>query len=453
MSLGIMGFITSARQESELTDELEMQMLSRAQALAASLEEDPDYHLNRKTAVIEVPGADIQIPLTAVYIDSGKRPHNLTDLEISDSTQASLLDFSREPYPGEAAIAEVLHQPGGPEQVYAMAPVHFQGQAGGGMLCLLASMAPLHGYVNRQRFLFGDLIFGLSLLGVLSSILLTRPLITRAADVEDLAARVMHAGYQVHVPETGPREARQISHSLNQMLDRLQEEDQERRTILSNVTHELGRPLAGLKLGVESLQKGAIDSPELAEDLLSNMGQALQHMEMLLEDISLAISPVSRPHTLHRAYVSVEPFLQGMASRFWSMAEVRGVRISLQVPPDLPQVFADEQRLRQILGNLIHNAVKFTPRGGIVELSAGTDGENMLRITVRDHGRGLGSEGADRLFDPFYQGENGKRIQQGMGLGLSIALQLARLHGGSLELMDHPQGGAIAVVTLPAEPA
>jgi len=453
VSLAVIGFVTSARQQSELTDELELQMLLRLQSLASSFEPGPGAHLSEQLALLEVPGPDIQTPLTAIFIDDRRQLHNLTDFDISAPVQASLLELSRTPYTDETSISAVLRQPGLPQQLYVMTPIQVQGQAREGTLCLLAPLAPLQGYITRQNLIFGGLILGLSLLGMLSSILLTRPMIRRAVEVEQLATGVIQSDYHIHAPETGPREARQISSALNVMVDRLQEQEQERRTILANVTHELGRPLAGLRLGVESLQKGALQSPALAEDLLAEMNQTVQHMGMILEDISLAISPLSHPLTLHRTYIAVEPFLQGLASRFWNMAEVRGVKVNVQVPRDLPQLYADEQRLRQIMGNLIHNAIKFTPRGQVIDLSAEAAEDSMLRLYVRDRGPGLDQDAKERLFEPFFQGTHGRIIQQGMGLGLSIALYLVRLHAGRLELKHHPEGGVLASVTLPAEPA
>jgi two-component system sensor histidine kinase BaeS len=204
-----------------------------------------------------------------------------------------------------------------------------------------------------------------------------------------------------------------------------------------------------LQLGIEGLRKGAIQDPNLADDLLVSMGQTVQRLGDLIDDITLAAQPVDHPVELNRAELAVEPFLKGIATRFWPMAENRKVRLEVRVDSDVPYVWADEKRLNQIVGNLVDNAIKFTPNGKVIRLSAERADEDCIRIMVQDGGKGLQSEEAEHLFEPFYQGELGRRIKQGMGLGLSIAHQLAQAHGGSLTLENHPAGGAIAILTLP----
>jgi two-component system phosphate regulon sensor histidine kinase PhoR len=234
------------------------------------------------------------------------------------------------------------------------------------------------------------------------------------------------------------------------MADKLQQQLKTRRTLLSNVAHELARPLAGLQLGIESLRKGALQDPDLADDLLVNMGQTIRRLEGLIDDVTLAAQPESSPVELHLTAVAVESFLQGIATRFWSLADSRDVNIEVHVDERVPPVLADEKRLNQIVGNLLDNAIKFTPPGKTICVSAEYKGETQVRLLVRDQGQGISSEEKEMLFEPFYQGDVGRRIKQGMGLGLSIAHQLAQAHEGSLVLENHPQGGTLAILTLPA---
>ena len=179
------------------------------------------------------------------------------------------------------------------------------------------------------------------------------------------------------------------------------------------------------------------------------MGQTIHRLESLIDDITLAAQPETLPIELHQTALAVEPFLQGIATRFWSLADSRGLRLEVRVDAELPPVFADEKRLNQIIGNLIDNAIKFTPRGKTIRLSAERADERYIRLLVHDGGKGILPAEAEHLFEPFYQGDVGRRIKQGMGLGLSIAQQLALAHGGSLKLENHPKGGTLAILTLP----
>ena len=151
--------------------------------------------------------------------------------------------------------------------------------------------------------------------------------------------------------------------------------------------------------------------------------------------------------------MAVEPFLKGVATRFWTLAESRGIKLEVRVEAGLPSVLADEKRLNQIIGNLVDNAVKFTSPKGIIHLSAECTDADNIRFLVHDSGKGISPDEVDHLFEPFYQGDIGRRIKQGMGLGLAIAQQLTQAHGGTLTLENHPEGGTLAILILPAADA
>jgi two-component system sensor histidine kinase BaeS len=451
VTFAFIGLLFLNHEQAEIMEELQVQMLDRVEALAAAVEDDPDFSASEEFLVLQIPEVSLKASLTATYIDPAGTVHNLTSASIPGYMQTSMTDLHRDAPLEEGGLVEIVNRPGQPEHMYAVAQVHTDAAGDGGLACLFLPLKAVRSFIAWQRINFAGLILGLALLGGLASVLITRPIVARTADVRQLTHTVMQARYQMHVPETGPREVREISRYLNEMVDRLDEQQRARRTILSNVAHEMARPLTGLRLAVESLQKGALDSPEITQDLLKGMTGSVQQMEMLLDDIALAVTPLQQQVRLHRVYISVEPFLEGLASRFWTTAELRGLKIHVNVPPDLPQVFADERRLSQILGNLLDNAIKFTPRHGTITISARAGADNTVQLLVKDEGPGIPEDELQDLFEPFYQGVGGLQIKQGMGLGLSIARQLARLHGGDLELTSPPAGGTLAILTLPAE--
>jgi signal transduction histidine kinase len=292
-------------------------------------------------------------------------------------------------------------------------------------------------------------MLGVILLGIAVSVGLTNYFSRQFSNAQDLAATVASGDYHLRIPEKGPIELRNLSHYLNLMAEKLEDQTQTRQTLLANVAHELARPLAGLQLGIESLRKGAVENPELTDDLLVGMAQTVQRFESLIDDITLAAQPKSTPIVLEQTAIPVEPFLRGIANRFWSQADSQGIAMEIDVEKGIPPVYADEKRLNQIIGNLLSNAIKFSPDGGIVHLMAESTDDHQIRISVRDHGEGIHNAEAEYLFEPFYQGDIGRRIKQGMGLGLAIALQLARAHGGGITIQNHPDGGTVAIVTLP----
>ncbi len=451
-SLSVVSLIWSHNEEQEAVEELKSRMLERASWLSTFAAQRTDYRLPADLQRIDFPETRLSGDITAVYIDEAQSVHNLTDQPVVEDVRAAMIAFSRAEDQAGEARTEIIDQPDGERYLYATAPVPSEADEVNGMICLAVEMDQLQDYLDRLRIRFAGAVLVISMVGILVSTLLTRIISSRLADAERLAATVAEGDYYLRIPERGPRELQELSRHLNKMTEELEGQRSARQTILANVTHELARPLAGLKVGVESLRSGAMESAELADDLLANMGQSIQRMEMLLDDISLAARPQSRPIALEKTSISIEPFLRGIASRYWTMAEMRGIRIEVDTPPDLPPVFADEKRLNQILGNLVDNAIKFTHRDRRVILRAEAGNDSSVRILVRDGGEGISEQDTSQLFVPFYQGENARRLRQGMGLGLAIASQLAEVHGGRLELRNHPQGGAVAILTLPSAP-
>ena len=133
-------------------------------------------------------------------------------------------------------------------------------------------------------------------------------------------------------------------------------------------------------------------------------------------------------------------------------AEVKNLKWEESLAANLPVLNIDRDRIAQVLGNLISNAIKFTPSGGAVTVTAGT-AENKVWIQVRDTGPGIPAYEQEQVFTPFFQGEQGRKIKRGMGLGLSIARDLAEAHFGKIELTSEPGSGSSFTLWLPVSAA
>ena len=455
LSLGlfILIFLGSATyfwysHEEQLAEEaLQIQLTHRAQLLATVSQAD------------DTPEQFVQLPATYAALDSNLRiAYISTHDEIRTLSQSPLSDYqirivremgrqaltgdviSREVYAGDNA-EEV-------ETLYAAAPVFDQNGKVVGAVCLVLSLEEFEDTMlqSRARLLLaeGGIALLSLLLGTVLATLLTQPL-SRA---QRLAAQVASGEYDLRLSERGPREFADLAHHLNEMAEELQKQRHGRELVLANMTHELARSLGGLRLGVDSLQGGALDDPTLAADLLVEMGQSLQRMEGLIEDLALAARPVAKPVQLNLAMISLEPMIHGLKSRFWPRAELRGIHLEVSLPDELPPVEADELRLHQILANLVDNAIKFTPSGGAVTLSAAAV-DASIQLTVRDTGPGIPAKDLKHVLEPFTQGESEDRVRQGMGLGLSIVQQLTVAHGGQLKLKNAEGGGLLVFVTIP----
>lgn len=449
ISLGAIGFLWSRNEYRVITQELLGLMRERVTLLANILRHEFTEYGEVKLDKAEFPIINQEKNLLAVFIDNSGRLYELVPGTVSPLQGEEFQQISAEHEIYETSYATLIHPEFEGTSVYAAAPVLNSKNERIGIVCLILPIGELDSYISRLRWLLLGVIIFVATLGVGVSFVLTNYFSLQFSRAQSLAATVASGDYQLRIPEAGPSELRDLSRYLNQMAEKLQEQTKTRQRLLSNIAHELARPLAGLQLGIESLRKGAIQNPDLADDLLVSMGYTIRRFEALIDDITLAARPEAFPIELQRQPLAVEPFMQGVATRFWSVAHSHGVRLEVQVDAGLPDVLADEKRLNQIIGNLVDNAVKFTPPGKTVRLAADRIEKESVRLLVHDGGQGILPEEARRIFEPFYQGDIGRRIKQGMGLGLSIAQQLAQAHGASLVLESHPEGGTLAILTLP----
>lgn len=448
-SLGAIALIWSRYEYRLITRELQALMDERVALLARILSHEFAEYGEVRLHRSAFPIVSQEENLLAVYIDNSGSLYELVPGTVSLHNMDMFRQLNAKHPIYEETFTTLIDPEFETANIYAAAPVLDSTDHPIGAVCLLMPLGNLETYTVRLRWLLIGAIIVVAFLGIGVSILIANYFSRQFSQAQGLAATVAHGNYHLRIPEAGPTELRDLSHYLNQMAEKLQEQLKTRQRLLSNVAHELARPLAGLQLGIESLRKGAIRNPDLADDLLVGMGQTIHRFESLIDDITLAAQPETSPIVLNLTALTIEPFLQGVATRFWSLAESRRLRLDVKVEAGLPPVLADEKRLNQIIGNLMDNAIKFTPPRNTIHISAEQTVKGLVSILVHDGGKGISQEEVEHLFEPFYQGDVGRRIKQGMGLGLSIARQLAHAHGGSLTLENHPKGGMLAILNLP----
>ncbi len=234
---------------------------------------------------------------------------------------------------------------------------------------------------------------------------------------------------------------------LLQDLTQLRRLETVRRDFISNVSHELRTPLASLKALAETLQEGALEDPPAARRFIIRMETEIDNLTQLVNEL-LELSRIESgkvPLSFHR----IKPFdlLRPATERMSLQVERAGLEFVLDCQEDLPAVFADPDRITQVLINLIHNAVKFTPPGGRITVSAYRDGDHIV-FFVRDTGVGIAGKDLARIFERFYKADRA-RAGGGTGLGLSIARHMIESHGGVIWAESEEQVGSTFNFTLP----
>lgn len=221
-----------------------------------------------------------------------------------------------------------------------------------------------------------------------------------------------------------------------------------RRDFVANISHELRTPLASIKALVETLDGGAIEDEGEARHFLNLMSEEVDHLTELVREL-LELSRIESGQVpLQRAPTAPDDLIGPALKRLSAQAERAGLQLVAEEAHDLPLVLADPERIGQVLLNLLHNAIKFTPPGGRIVLSAAQQGGGVI-FRVRDSGSGIEPDDLPRIFERFYKADKA-RSGGGTGLGLAIAKHLISAHGGTLGAQNNTDGpGATFTFTLP----
>jgi two-component system phosphate regulon sensor histidine kinase PhoR len=234
---------------------------------------------------------------------------------------------------------------------------------------------------------------------------------------------------------------------LIQDLTRMRRLETIRQDFISNISHELRTPLASLKALTETLQEGALEDPPAAHRFLARMDTEIDTLSQMIQEL-LELSRIeSGKVPLQRKSLQPVQLLSPAVERMKLQAERAGLTVQLECPPQLPAVNADPDRLEQVLVNLLHNAIKFTPPGGKITVSA-EPGEQAVIFRVHDTGVGIPASDLTRIFERFYKADRA-RSGGGTGLGLSIARHIIEGHGGRVWAESEIGQGSTFFFTLP----
>lgn len=293
---------------------------------------------------------------------------------------------------------------------------------------------------------FGIFFSGLILLGLVLVIVSGyRRVAAPVGEVMEAAQRVEAGDYTARVVERGPNDVRALARAFNAMTARLQLSEEQRRRLLADVTHELRTPLAVVQGNLEALLDGVYPADETHLAPILEETRVLARLVDDLRTLSLAESGVLK---LQREPTDLAILITEAVASFRASAQAAGITLRTEIADDLPLVEIDPARLREVLSNLTANALRYTPPGGIVTVSAALDrAAARLAITVADTGQGIAPEALPHIFDRFYKSEDSR----GSGLGLAIAKNLVAAHGGEISAASEPGKGTTIRVTLPLE--
>ncbi len=332
-------------------------------------------------------------------------------------------------------------------------PIQVDGQTVGAVLFDLAAAMPQRdpyspedAFLARvnQAIIFGAL--GATVIALVLGILLARAISRPVKELTYGTERVASGELGHQVPVRTKDEIGELAISFNRMSADLATANHLRRQMTADIAHELRTPLSIILGYTEALSDGKLQGKPAIYDAMYGEAQLLSHLVDDLRTLSLADAGEL---TLNRSLIAPGESLQRVAAANAEMAAQRGIGLEMQIAPDLPMVDADRERLAQVLANLVSNALRYTPSGGVITLSAEAAG-GLVLLRVADTGPGVEPEHLPHIFKRFYRADDSRPANGESGLGLAIAKSLIEAQGGTIEAESWPGRGTTFTVALPA---
>jgi len=330
-------------------------------------------------------------------------------------------------------------------------PIEVNGQIVGTVLA--TGQPPAHNLVEKnyvarinQALLIAALggVFIALILGILLARTLTRPVRELTVATHAMAKGELEQQLPVHSRD----ELGELTMAFNQMSADLMRSNQSRRQMTADIAHDLRTPLTVLAGYLEALRDGVLQPTRERFEVMHQEAQHLQHLVDELRTLSLADAGEL---SLNRQLIPPRKLLERLATAYELTIEQKNLTLQLYAAPDLPEIRVDAERMMQVLENLICNAMRYTPTGGAITLSAERDQAAVL-LKVTDTGAGIDPKDLPHIFDRFYRADQSRQEAEGeSGLGLAIAKSIVEAHGGKITAESEPGRGSIFTIRLPLD--
>lgn len=413
-------------------------------------------------------GADLVLALRSFLVGRGDNDREGTAIAVVDREGRVMAGWSASPVSLEGARVERFRSPD-PADPRETVQCRLSVPGEGDLLCV---MVPLGETLRRAfpseeatalvvaqpsaslRAVFGDLfprLLASGLIGVAAALilgfLLSQSVAAPLRNIARAARNVARGNYRQRVPVTGPTEVRDLAQNFNRMTEQVQRSQQTLRDFLANISHELKTPLTSIRGFSEAILDGTIDDPEgiqrSARVISGESNRVLRLVEELLDLSRIESGQVA----MRLQEFPLRELVEQVGDVFALRSEESGVALEVSCEGE-PRVRGDFDRLEQVLNNLMDNAFRHTPRGGNVRVEVRQPTPHMVQVAVTDTGTGIDAADLPHLFDRFYRA-SGSAVGRGYGLGLAIAREIIRAHGGEIWATSERGQGSAFVFTLP----
>ncbi|MEA1961483.1 MAG: HAMP domain-containing sensor histidine kinase [Bacillota bacterium] len=323
------------------------------------------------------------------------------------------------------------------------APLLYQGKTAG-FLRYVSSLEQVETEIKEIALLGMGAGFLVLLFSGLFSLVLARSIID---PVEELTVAARHIAKGDYSKKAVRRENDEIGHladTFNYMVDEIARSEELKNEFISSISHELRTPLTSIKGWSETLLSGDLNNKEETIQGLEIISDETDRLSSLVEDLLDFSRYQSGGFTLSKSPFNTNDLVQEVLRQFHPGAAEKGINLQFHANNTLPMLYADRNRVKQVLINLMVNALKFTPESGQIEIITDTK-DNWVIVTVRDNGSGVSPEDLPRLTEKFFKGDSAK---SGSGLGLSICKEIVTLHEGELTISSKLGEGTTVTLTL-----
>ena len=296
-------------------------------------------------------------------------------------------------------------------------------------------------FENFRASMFESLGYAVTasvLAALLVSLLLSRRIVAPVRTLTDASQRIAEGHYAERVGVNGSDEIAQLATRFNQMATQLEQVESMRRQLIGDVTHELRTPLTSIKGYMEGLVDGVLPS---TSETFNQIHHEADRLSRLVDDLQELSRVEAKAYSLDVRPVVVSSLVQTTVKRLSPQASAKHIALRSDLPADLPPIQADEDRVAQVLVNLVANAIQYTPEGGNVTISAARHLDEV-HISVSDTGIGIPPEHIPNLFTRFYRVDKSRSRNAGggSGIGLTIAKHLVEAHGGRIWVESKGEG-------------
>jgi signal transduction histidine kinase len=312
-------------------------------------------------------------------------------------------------------------------------------------------------FINQHDLALASLLLffagGISVaFGYFLSIAITQALSKLVAGAE----KISQGDFSTRVPINGQDEVAHLARSFNHMAAQLEQAaqaeralDEARRNLVAWASHDLRTPLTSLRAMIDALADGVVEDPETTKRYLRQSQNEITRMSQLIDDL-FELAQLDAGHLdLEFEWITLSDLVSDTLESFAARAETQNVQLVGFVAPEVDPVWGAPDKLSRVLDNLLANALRYTPQGGVINLHANLD-DDHIQVVVEDNGTGIAPHDLPHIFDRFYRGERSRsRDHGGVGLGLAIVKGLVEAHGGKIHVESELNRGTRFQFSLP----